>query len=317
MRAIGVVGALAFVGPPCDARAARPKGIDPSWAGLDAPAARAHADGVRTLRAPASGRVRIPSGTFVMGSSPLAMARAIELCQAQIRGAECTDPRLVAQVRAEGVAHPVTISTFEMDRTEVTVARYAECVAEGPCVPAEIVPGDHRFDGAELPVTHVRWEDGATFCRWTGGRLPTEAEWEYAARGVEGRGFPWGNVYSTRLANHGAWATDRTDATDGFAWLAPVGSFPEGATPLGLLDMAGNVAEWVADVLRYDADGLPVGYSAEPEADPKPVVAGGGTHVIRGGSYADAPMWLRSAARDTTSLARSALVGFRCAADVR
>jgi sulfatase modifying factor 1 len=286
------------------------------WAGLDRPSSEARASGVQVLRVAPSGRVRIPGGTFTMGSTTAAMVQAIELCQTEVRGAQCHDADVIAIVRAEGLAHPVTVSTFDLDRTEVTVADYSRCASAGPCAWPDLTPADARFARPDFPITHVRWDDAVVFCHWAGGRLPTEAEWEYAARGPEGRQFPWGNVYNSHVANHGGWAADRTDATDGFAELAPVGSFPDGATPLGLLDMAGNVGEWVADVLELDPTGRPVGYAVDPQVNPPPKTNGGGFHVVRGGSFQDAPMWLRGAARDTTISPRPAWVGFRCAADV-
>jgi formylglycine-generating enzyme required for sulfatase activity len=254
-----------------------------------------------------------------MGSSAEAMIRAVQLCEREIYGNLCREAaaEVVQFVRAEGAEHTVALSAFDIDRTEVTVADYARCVSAGECAPPEFSPTDARFARPDLPVTHVRWDDAATYCRWTGGRLPTEAEWEYAARGQEGREFPWGNAYNPYLANHGAWAEDSSDATDGYTGLAPVGSFPDGATPLGILDMAGNAGEWVADVLEFDQTGLPVGYSSDPQFDPKPKTVGGGFHVVRGGSFEDGAVWLRAAARGTTALPRPASVGFRCAADAR
>jgi formylglycine-generating enzyme required for sulfatase activity len=252
-----------------------------------------------------------------MGSTLDQLKVALALCQREVLAVQCRDPDLAAMLRAEGAAHPVTVSSFDLDRTEVTVGDYARCASAGVCAPADLSPDDPRFSRPDLPVTHVRWDDAVAYCAWAGSRLPSEAEWEYAARGVDGREFPWGNVYNGQLANHGAWAPDRSDGSDGYVGLAPVGSFPDGATPLGLLDMAGNAAEWVADVLAFDARGRPKGYDDAAVTNPKPQTSGGAFHVLRGGSYQDGAMWLRSAGRDATALPRPPWVGFRCAADVQ
>ncbi len=297
-------------------RARRPARIESFWLGLPRPAERATTSkGVVALVPPRDRRVRIPGGRFVMGSTPQEMQDAMQLCAKEQFGPNCTstkrplDPALA--IRAEGHAHEVTLDDFDIDVTEVTVAKYMRCVAASACSPPSFAPGDARYDVPDFPVTHVTWQDAASFCAWTGGRLPTEAEWELAARGYGNNTFPWGKVYSPRLANHGAFADDPTDGRDGFVGLAPVGSFPDGATPTGLLDMAGNAAEWVAD--WYDHDEQLFGYGRGAQVNPKGPPSGALGHVIRGGSFREGAHQLRTAARRAWPFAERD-VGFRCAA---
>jgi len=194
-------------------------------------------------------------------------------------------------------AHAVVLSAFEMDKTEVTQAAYAKCVAAGACNR----PNGKSYVPASkptFPVAEVSWDQAAKYCAWVGKRLPTEAEWEKAARGTDARMYPWGDAPPTC-----AIATFE-GCGDG---PRPVGSTPAGASPYGALDLAGNVQEWVADLFSssYYADG--------PERDPGGPVRGDSGHSVRGGGYTYDAWHLRSAVRLWDPGAPADDLGFRCA----
>ncbi|MGE3976368.1 MAG: SUMF1/EgtB/PvdO family nonheme iron enzyme [Nitrospira sp.] len=203
--------------------------------------------------------------------------------------------------------HQVTLDGFYMDKFEVIVARYAEFVrAKNRSKPDywdQVDSSKHR----NLPVVGVDWHDAKAYCEWAGKRLPTEAEWEKAARGTDGRTYPWGNEQPTaRLANFGKDGLTTNIYDDR---LAPVDNYEAGNSPYGLHHMAGNVWEWTAD--WYDENY----YGNSPERNPTGP-SGGGYRALRGGSWVDDPVNVRSATRvrDTPSL-RVGHFGFRCAQD--
>ena len=167
-------------------------------------------------------RVLVPAGPFSRGST---------------RGADDERP---VRVR--------TLPAFHIDRTEVTRAMYARCVSARRCSPVSI---DLATD-VDLPVTNVNWNEARAFCAFAGGRLPTEDEWEKAARGSDGREFPWGTELDCARANWGNFENEGPCAGKNPGKPVAAGSYPQGASPFGALDMAGNVWEWVAD--RYERD---------------------------------------------------------------
>lgn len=259
---------------------------------------------VVVLRAPGPERVQVRAGTFVMGSEEREIAGALAACRAEPQGEECKEEFFAH----EFPPHPVWLSDYWIDRTEVTVARWTRCVAAGTCTALPWDAGAARFSAPDRPVTLVTWFDATAFCAWAGGRLPTEAEWERAARGLRGRRYPWGEIYNPQILNHGRFALDPHDERDGWRELAPVASFVAGRTPDGISDMAGNVEEWVHD---WYAPEYPEAAMANPRGPDT-----GETRVLRGGSYILGGAWMRGAARDhDRPTVRRSFRGFRCAYD--
>ena len=232
-----------------------------------------------TWTRPADGMVmvQVPGGTFQMGSAE-------------------GDPD--AEVN-EFPQHSVTLDPFWIDQTEVTNAQYRQCVEAGACqAPPEtcdygVYGHAHR---ADHPVLCVDWYGAAAYCEWAGARLPTEAEWEYAARGPDSAIYPWGNSPpDSTLLNYAGIVDDTTE----------VGSYPDGASWCGALDMAGSVWEWVADWHGKHPSEAQTNPTGQPAGQYK---------VVHGGSYADGLTCVRAAHRfqslpDDHSPSR----GFRCA----
>ncbi|NUP12014.1 MAG: SUMF1/EgtB/PvdO family nonheme iron enzyme [Polyangiaceae bacterium] len=240
-----------------------------------------------------------------MGSDVGEIAFAMTSCRVEPARAACNVSE--DDFAMEFPPHTVTLSDFSIDRNEVTVGDYRRCVEAGPCGATPLASGGKRFEEPSLPATMVTWNDAVAYCKWRGGRLPTEAEWERAARGLTQRRYPWGNTYDPYLTNGGRFGLDFFEEKDGFLELAPVGSIPSGKTPDGLLDMAGNVEEWVSD--WYGP------YPEQSVADPKGPDSGD-EKVVRGGGYVHGRAWLRAASRGHDPPgARRSWRGFRCAFD--
>src|SRR5437868_3063630 len=162
---------------------------------------------------PMSPRVFIPGATFSMGSGEYELAIGNVLCEKEPLGALCKVREAQNDfLDREKPVHPVTISPFHIDRTEVTVDSYQRCVGAGACAAPGFPALDARYDRPNFPVTHVTWDEAKHYCAFAGGRLPTEAEWELAARGEAARAFPWGNVHNPHPCNHGSTAMATTDA---------------------------------------------------------------------------------------------------------
>ncbi len=232
------------------------------------------------IRVAGEGRmVRIPAGTFIMGSNTMGPAEAPE--------------------------HTVFLPTFFIDRYEVTTAEYDACAAAGACSERRKF---ERFDQPGQPVVGVSWTDAQTYCTWRGTRLPTEAEWEKAARGPGGRLYPWGDTPECGVANVGNGAN--RDCPDAPGATVPVGSNPGDVSPYGVYDMGGNAWEYVSD--WYDAQ-----YFARSPATSPPGPARGKGRVVKGGSWYATLVGSHASARTSRTHSRTEYDGFRCAKDAK
>lgn len=238
----------------------------------------AEAQQQETIGKDGAAMVLVPAGEFTMGSNDVGdVAKPI---------------------------HRVHLDAFYMDKYEVTVGQYAKFLEET----RTDAPPDwnilNKLPHQKRPVVNVSWQDANTYCRWAGRRLPTEAEWEKAARGTDERTYPWGNdPPNQRRANYGKrdWKNH--------AALVPTGSLEDGQSPYGIYDLAGNVWEWTAD--WYDANY----YKRSPDRNPKGPETGE-RKVLRGGSWSSPQVQLGSAFRLDHSAGprmQSDFLGFRCA----
>ncbi len=239
--------------------------------------------------------VYVPVGEFTMGSTQA----QLDWLSNQSWCQDCAPGRF----NNELPEHIVYLDAYWIDKYEVTNGQYAQCVAAGACSePQETSSytrsnyyGDNNY--AEYPVIWVNWHMANIYCQWAGGRLPTEAEWEKAARGTNGRIYPWGDGRpNPLLANYNKNVGDTTK----------VGSYLDGESSYGATDMAGNVFEWVAD--WYDE----AYYQTSPVNNPTGPTSGSG-HVLRGGTWLTYEEYLRTSYRDSLDPDLTLkVIGFRC-----
>jgi iron(II)-dependent oxidoreductase len=227
------------------------------------------------------GMTYIPPGKFIMGSKP---APGLSLFEVGVD---------------ELPQHAAFVNGFYIDRYEATVGQYRQFIQATGHRPPTMWSSEYRQPQDDHPVIDLSWADAETYCRWAGKRLPTEQEWEKAARGTDGRIWPWGNQLERKHAN-------TLDAAMG--WTSPVGSFTQDVSPYGVYDMAGNAMEWTTSW-----------YKAYPGSTLQRTAFGEQYRVLKGGSWRSPALPFSRAAN------RHAVApkwdhpdhGVRCAKDVK
>ena len=292
-----------------------------------------------------SSMVVVPKGEFFMGATKKQRQELRQACKEQQPGSDwvCEDDDIVVVGSLIGTikkfarssprelrARRVYLDAFEIDRYEVTVRQFRSCVMAHSCDVVALIAGDERFLRNDWPMVNVTWQDAKDYCEWQGKRLPTEAEWEKAARGTDLRHWPWGNQFRKDGSNHGksesaairmthGYVTFRQrrsvaeyipSAEDGALHAVSPGAMPWAKGPYGTYDQAGNVSEWVQDYFSLE------GYEGLSTINPRRDSPGPRRNfrVVRGGSWEQPRYFGRTYYRSWAAPEhRSYERGFRCA----
>jgi formylglycine-generating enzyme required for sulfatase activity len=261
----------------------------------------------RTVPVDGMVQVYVPAGEFTMGADD----------------PDAQTPSKPGRAYSEIPVHQVTLKAYWIDKYEVTVGQYEQCVNAGVCKVPHLESSGYNGDSAyrpkyygnpeykDYPVIWISWFYAKDYCTWAGRRLPTEAEWEKAGRGTDARKYTWGNdPVNSKFANlcdvNCLFPQGNGLYDDGWANTAPVGSFPDGASPYGAMDMAGNVWEWTSSLIKD--------YPYDPN-DGREDLTASGERVWRGGSWTNGYWWMRVTLRyRSVDWYWNWNLGFRCAA---